>query len=87
MVRCLCCLRNWLIDEVEGDDIPISIASDECAIVNRGGNVSNTENALTNVMVDGGNHLMIRLKSIGTIIREFYSDKPHIIQDNIYWTR
>ena len=78
MVRCLCFLHNWLIDEVGGDDIPISTASDECAIVNRGGNIINAENNSVNIMTDGGDHFDDTLYNIR------YNHQRHLFRQVAY---
>ena len=69
MVRALCCLHNWLIDEHDVDSIRNAIlpstAVDQLSVMDRGGdftNMSNSEGTLTGnntreeEMLDGGDH-------------------------------
>ena len=64
MVRCLCCLHNWLIDKKD-TDILKSTASDRLSINNRGGrdvtrssldNVIAIEENRLDAFLDGGEH-------------------------------
>ena len=69
MVRALCCLHNWLIDEHDVDSrhntILPSTADDQLSVMNRGGDFSNMtdyegnltgENTREEDMLDGGDH-------------------------------
>ena len=64
MVRCLCCLHNWLIDNKD-DTILLLTASDRCNISNLGGRHITTndstgaidiEASRLNQFLDAGNH-------------------------------
>lgn len=69
MVRALCCLHNWLIDENDVDSrcntILPSNASDQLSVMNRGGDFANMTDQDRNLtkrntpkeeMLDGGDH-------------------------------
>ena len=68
MVRCLCCLHNFLINEKEEKEIRESLASDRYSIMTRGGinfTATNIDGVLLSDsdrlenMLHGGEHLMM----------------------------
>ena len=52
MVRALCCLHNWLIDEHDNGKVPQSTAADRYAIMNRGGTTLNQVNTNQVLCID-----------------------------------
>ena len=56
LVRSLCCLHNWLIDENDIADLPPSTVKDRLSIVSRGGALIKNENSHLNWSIGGGEH-------------------------------
>ena len=63
MVRSLCCLHNWLIDEKISSNIPECTAEDALSIISRGGDLFNKEFNL-NILLGGGHHFDDNSKSL-----------------------
>ena len=56
LVRSLCLLHNWLIDEKDIENIPSSSPSDRLTIIARGGEIIESENSRLDRSLDGGDH-------------------------------
>ena len=55
LVRSLCCLHNWLIDE-KHENLPASTARDRFNLMLRGGDLVNEINSKLNCLLDGRQH-------------------------------
>ena len=54
LVRALCCLHNWLIDDNEVNDLPQPSVKDRLAIISRGGDIiCNKESPLARLLGSG----------------------------------
>ena len=56
LVRALCCVHNWLIDENEVNDLPQPSVKDRLSIISRGGDIIYNEQSPLARLLGSGEH-------------------------------